>query len=119
MVAAVSALAGVAGGVITNMLTDRWSLTWAVALGVTASILVLCQVILSRSQAHAATVAAGPGAIAAAGKIAGDIDVRVRGQGWKGGAPAADPSGVSATGAGSIASGGHIRGKIRTDISET
>jgi hypothetical protein len=112
----VSVIAGVIGGVATNMVTDRWSWTWTVALVLAAVVLVVSQVWLTLTDGSAIVTSSGRGSIAAGGSVNGDVEIHSSG-------PSAnrvgrDVGGITATGLGSIAAGKHVKGKVRIRSTE-
>jgi hypothetical protein len=110
--AGLSVAAGVAGGIITILLTNRWSWSWGVALISTTIIAIISQVWLSVSDQGHRVSAMGTGAVSAGGSINSDLDIEVTGS------PIATPAttssdGVQAVGNGVVAAGRNIKGRIR------
>jgi hypothetical protein len=106
-----SALAGVAGGVITKELTDEWKWTWLVGLVVTTFVMVISQVFLVSFGSDHHVSAVGRGAVAAGGSVRGDIDIETGGS--TGHSGAASSNGITAHGQSVIAAGRNIHGTIR------
>lgn len=115
LAAAVSAAAGLVAGVATNLVTGRWSWTWAAALAIAGVLMIGTQVWLAtgdrrRGGAHAA----GAGSVAVAGSVDGvQTDVEL----LRPGASTPPPAGgaeATASGAGSVAVGGDARRTVRT-----
>ncbi len=112
VVAGVSALAGVIGGVATNIVTSDWRWTWGLALLATTVLMVVSQIWLSFSEGRRNVSATGTGAVAADGSIRGQIEIDAADSNSQ--APTPNPAqGVHAAGTGSIAAGRGIRGPIR------
>lgn len=110
-----SVLVAAAIGVVTNVLSDSWSLTWWLALGGLVVLNLVLQLILNPPGRKNPTVdASGAGSIAVGGSSSAPITTKVRGTG-----NAQPPSSVdvTASGAGAVAIGGDAEGEIRTDVS--
>ena len=111
--AATSALAGLAAGVATIMVTNKWPWTWGLGLGVAALVLVVSQVWLSLNEPGSAVASSAPGAISVGGSVKGDVTTDVVGQ------PPVETSRdgadtrVAASGPGAIAIGRNARGNLR------
>jgi hypothetical protein len=114
--AGVSVIAGVIGGIATNMVTDRWSWTWTVALVLTAVALIVSQVWLTLTDGSAIVTASGRGTIAAGGSVNGDVEIHSSGPSASG--TGRDVGGIAATGPGSIAAGKNVKGKVRIRSTE-
>ncbi len=110
--AGASALAGVIGGVATNIVTSNWRWTWGLALLVTTIVIVASQAWLSLSDGQRNVSATGTGAVAADGSIRGQVEIDAVDSDTQ--APPVRPvQGVHAAGTGSIAAGRNIKGPIR------
>jgi hypothetical protein len=110
--AGLSVTAGIAAGVITNLLTSSWSWSWGVALISTTIIIILSQIWLSVGDQGRRVSSIGTGTVSAGHSINSDLDIKVTNS------PLATPAittsdGVQAVGNGAVAAGHNIKGRIR------
>lgn len=99
-----------ATGIVTNVLSSSWTLTWWLALGVLVVLGIGLQFLVGKKAAVSST---GPGAVAVAGSTAKRVTTRVRGKQGSGQVKGE----ISAAGPGSVAIGGDAGGEISTDVS--
>ncbi|MFG2809529.1 hypothetical protein ACLQ2D_37095 [Streptomyces sp. DT199] len=103
VVAGSSVVASVASGLVTNVVTDRPTWPWWVALGVLVVVAVVLQVALTADGGDGP--GPGAGSVVIGGTAHEAITTRVSLSG-----------GVTAQGAGSVAVDGDARGQISTDV---
>lgn len=111
----ISVVAGVGAGYATNMLTNKWSLTWWIALSVSAVFIIASQLWLSGRQSQSSVRSSGVGTIAVGKGVNGDVSTKVRGR-FSNTPPSKHEPGVTADGVGTIASGGALAGNASTDV---
>jgi hypothetical protein len=112
----ISVVGGLAAGAITAKLTEGWTWALASALSVMIIALIASQLWLTMpdGKVDKRVVASGTASVAARRSVAADIESEIAGQQTPGTTTGRQE--VAATGAGSIAAGKDVRGRIRTRI---
>ena len=109
-IASATVVVAAATGIVTNVLSSSWTLTWWLALGVLVVLGVGLQLLVGKKSIVSST---GPGAVGVGGSTSKRVTTRVRG---KHGSGEVDGE-ISAAGPGSVAIGGNADGEISTDVS--
>ncbi len=104
-----SVLAGAVSGVVTNVVSDRPSLPWIVALAVLVVLMVGLQVLLTVLDHPGAASPPGAGGVSVGGSSSGSIRTDVAGV-------RRVPGHRTSSGAGSVQIGGDSRAAIRTRV---
>ncbi len=104
-----SVLAGALSGVLTNLVSDRPTLPWIVALAVLVVLMVGLQVVLTVLDHRGSAPPPGAGGVSVGGSSSGSIRTDVAGV-------RRVPGHRTSSGAGSVQIGGDSRASIRTRV---